>query len=305
MTARTVLSLFVTLALANLSGACGGGPPEPARALGTTAARASSSSSSSNCFATGPYTVLEVGKTPNIEPKKIAEGCWWQGSVQRIHGFVDESLGWEFCNSCDVDVEFQLTDVPVYALYGAGCTLFFDASGAGSKTVSRNDTRFVDCMGLHELDTQTYNARARVAQTQGPFIPADPEIEIEDRHGFAYQARLAATFGVTQCLTKAVGTGPGRLTISGQFTPTRPGAYVALLSTGPSPLGTSWSGDLVEYSPRQGEGTAQPQKAQAFSVSTELPAFVTEFVLRTLTEPRKAAEQKIGFQTLASCPPGK
>lgn len=294
-------TVFATMAAAAIASQLSCGPSQPEQRSGL-AAVATRAAGSSNCFATGPFTVLEVGTFDQGANKKVAEGCWWQQRPELIHGFVDESLGWELCNSCDVDVDFKLSDVPSEAL--TGCTVTFDASNTATKMVLRRKTDFIYCYGLHELNRDDYVAAARdAAQTTGQYRDSDPEIEIEDRHTASFVARLAVTSGITECLVKSsAATGPTRLTISGNFAPMRPGAYVVLIPAGGSPLDGVGGGDLVEIAPRQGEAVPQSQKPQKFSVSSDLPAFVTSFVLRDKSGLNATlAARTIGIQSLQAC----
>lgn len=231
-TSRTTLKIVAILALACQTIGCTSTAPEPSGAAvsGPSPARASSS-----CAALPSYTVLQIGKTETTAPKKVTDNCWWQFRVPDLHGYVDEPLGWQLCNACDVDVEFELKNVPAQAL--TGCNTFFDASNSAHETVTAGAIKTVNCRGL-ETVKDTYGAGARVAGASTPFVEDDPELEIEDRHFAAQIARLARTSGVSQCI--AVTAGSRRLTISGQFARMNANTTVVLVPTGPGLSNPIW-----------------------------------------------------------------
>jgi hypothetical protein len=289
-TAQTSLIVIVSSLVCVPIGGCGRTTPPSNEAAETTRA-----SGSSGCVALDNYTVLEVGTSATTDPKKVADGCWWQFRVPRLHGYVQQPLGWQLCNFCDVDIEFELRSVPAFAL--TGCSTFFDAANTAHETVRAGETRFVGCIGLQPV-REMYDAGARVAKTQGPFIADDPEIEIEDRTFMGRTSRLAQTSGVTQCVSAATAPESRRLTVSGTFARQFAESTVVLVPTGPGFLDAVWGGDLVEIAPRQGRLLGEPERAGKFSISVDLPAYVTQFVLRDASERKEA---RLVVQEIPQC----
>jgi hypothetical protein len=244
------------------------------------AARASAPIS---CVASGNLTVLEVGDDPNVDRKKIADDCWWQYPVPFLFGYVHEPLGWQLCNRCAVAVEFKLESLPPEALIG--CNVFIDASNSFSQVVPAGGSHYVICSGGRVVDPpHHYNSKARVSG--GQFVEDDPEIEIENRHGAAreFDVFLASTQALALCVT-TMNQGPRRLTVSGEFAPQKSGASIGMVPTGPGPLSQTWGADLVETAAPTAAKVSE-LKFQKFSVNTDLPAYVTNFVLRDKTGPK-------------------
>lgn len=295
---RTTLSAIAAIAIVSQIG--GGRGSSEAGDVGAAGTRAPASS---QCLASDSYTVLEVGNDPNTDRKKITDGCWWQYPVPFLHGYVQENLGWQMCNACAVDIEFELRNVPSEALLG--CEFVFDASNSARVTVRSGETKSIDCFGGQVVSPPDhYDAGARVAGQTTAFVSDDPEIEIENRQALAptpFEVRLALTRALTRCIVTTIASGPKRLTISGEFAPMKVGASVAIIPTGPGPFSAIQGGDLVEMAPRAGALIAG-QKFEKFSVSTELPAFVTDFVLRDKSGPKgELVVQRSAVRTLAAC----
>jgi hypothetical protein len=289
-------ALLAWIAAAAIVSQINGGGRSPSEETGGAAVPGAPVSAQNSCFASTSFSVLEVGNDPNIPTKKVTNDCWWQYPVPYLHGYVQELLGWELCNRCSVDIEFQLDDLPPDALIG--CNVFIDASNSFRKTVRSGESAFVTCFGgLEVTPADHYNAGARLDGSATPFVADDPEIEIENRQGFApaFEGRLADVKGLTSCVT-TMSQGPKRLTISGEFAPTKTGATVGMVPSGPGLFSSTWGGDLVETASRTA-ARITAQNYQKFSVSTELPVYVTEFIVRDKAGPK----EKIVVEKLAAC----
>ncbi|MCC6991482.1 MAG: hypothetical protein IT181_20950 [Acidobacteria bacterium] len=280
MSRRSPWCVMVWLGAASLMAGCSGAPPaEPTRQAEPMLAATTASAS---CVPSTNYAVLQVGADPQTDPKKVANDCWWQFQVPDIHGAVNQPLGWQLCNACAVDVEFELRDVMSTAL--TGCQTFFDASGAAHETVPAGGVLMIDCTGLAPT-TDSYVAGARAAGETTPFVDSDPELEIDDL--FARTSRLVQNTTLTLCRTTLADANATRLTIRGGFTPLNDTSSIALIPTGRGFGSTRWGGDLIETALK----TGQPSSAKTFAVSVDLPSYVTEYVLRPYSAERQSAVQ--------------
>ena len=253
---------------------------EPARPAGGEAAREGAAGTGeaaapagASCVPLPNYTVLQVGPTPVTDAKKVADNCWWQMPVPPVRGNVDEWLGWQLCNACGADVEFELKNLPAFAL--ARCSLFVDASDSAHETVAAGDIGSVTCDGIAEVRSHQYVAGARGAGSTGVFVPSDPEIEIDPRRGGrGAQVRFASAEGVTWCLSE----GQTRLSVRGQFQRVSERSRVVFVQGGRL-LGAEWSFDLLEFSP-PGEAPLPEPRRDSLSTGVTLPPHVTSVVVR-------------------------
>jgi hypothetical protein len=268
MASPSSVSVLARFAIVSILGCVAGctppaAPPPPPQATAPA-----------SCVALPNYAVVEVVKQPQSDAKRVADNCWWQHPVSRIHSNVDGYLGWELCNTCDVDIEFKFSDLPGQAL--TGCNIWIDASNATQFTIAAGQVDVKHCRGLQEVKDE-YMASARAGT--GQFVDSDPELEIE---GVPLQGtgRLAQISNRTQCLSAPSAPGGRRLSVSGRFVRMNATSAIVLVPSGPGLFSTTWGADLVEFASTTGKALGPDEGPVAFTVTADLPSYVTEFVLR-------------------------
>jgi hypothetical protein len=275
--------VLATLAAAAIVSQVNGSGPDRSETRAVEAIETRTLAPPVSCVAMGSYTVFEVGTYPNTERKKVTNNCWWQYPVPFLHGYVQEPMGWQFCNFCTVGITFRLRDLPGDALLG--CPEIDPVTREATITVASGDIGFIDCYGGRVVSPPDHYWAEASEVNQNKFIGDDPELEIENR-GLApeYELRLVDAKGLTQCID-TISTSQKRMTISGEFAPSKVGASVVLVPASRRYFGSTWGGDLVEMA-SQKAAVVTGAKLEKFSVRTELPPTVIDFVLRDKAGPK-------------------